>query len=103
MEVEAGEARVFFTENGAEVFCKTLTRKGFVEEKGSKELVLPFKEEVERRWWELLCKHLELGRRALVKEFYANLGERRNLTFYVRGRWVPVGERVISQLFGLRE
>ena len=50
-----------------------------------------------------MCKHLELGRRALVKEFYTNLGERRNLTCYVKGRWVPFEERVISQLFGLRE
>ena len=33
----------------------------------------------------MLCKHLESGRRALVKEFYANLEERRNLKFYVRG------------------
>ena len=39
----------------------------------------------------------------MVKEFYANLGERRNLTCYVNRRWVPFGERVISQLFGLRE
>ena len=50
-----------------------------------------------------MCKHVKPGRRALVKEFYANLVERRNLTCYVRGRWVPFGERIISQLFGLRE
>ena len=46
---------------------------------------------------------MELGKRALVKEFYTNLGDRRNLTCYVRGRWVPFGERAISQLFGLRQ
>ena len=103
VEVEVVEARVFFTEKGAKVFRKTLTRKGFVEERGFKELVPPFKEEVERKGWELLCKHLEQGKRALVKEFYANLGKRWNLMCYVRGRWVPYGERAISQLFGLRE
>ena len=43
------------------------------------------------------------SRRALVKEFCANLGDRRNLTFYVRERWVPFGERAISQLFRIRE
>ena len=50
-----------------------------------------------------MFKHLETRRRTLVKEFYANLGERRNLTCYVKGRWVPFGERAISQLFGLRQ
>ena len=38
-----------------------------------------------------------------MKEFYANLGEIRNLTCYIKGRWVPFGERAISQQFGLRE
>ena len=50
-----------------------------------------------------MCKHVEPSRRALVKEFYTNLGERRNLTCYVRGRWVPFREMSISQLFGLQE
>ena len=53
---------------------------------GFKELVSPFKEEIERRGWEKLGLHRELGVWALVKEFYANLGEQRNLTCYVRGR-----------------
>ena len=58
---------------------------------------------MERRGWEAVCKNLELGRRALVKEFYANLRKKRNLTCYDRGRWVPFEERAISQLFGLRQ
>ena len=41
-------------------------------------------------------------RRALVKEFYANLCERKTLTCYVRGRWVPFGESAISKLLGLK-
>ena len=50
-------------------------RRFFLEEKGFKELVSPFKEEIERRGWEKLSKHRELGVWALVKEFYTNLGE----------------------------
>ena len=49
-----------------------------------------------------MCHHMESSRRALVKEFFSNLGERKNLTCYVRGRWVPFGERTISQLFKLK-
>ena len=43
---------------------------------------------------------MEQGRRALVKELCANLYHRKNLTCYVRGRWVPFGEKAISQLLG---
>ena len=38
-----------------------------------------------------MSKHMEPGRRDLVKEFYANLGDRKNLICYVRGRWVLFG------------
>ena len=46
---------------------------------------------------------MEPGRRALVKEFYANLCEMKDLTCYVRGRWIPFGERAISKLLWLRQ
>ena len=49
-----------------------------------------------------MCRQLEPGRRSLVKESYAHLGDRKNLTCYVSGRWVPFREMAISQLLGLR-
>ena len=64
--------------------------------------MLPFKEEIERRGWEKLSQHRASEVRAIVKEFYANMDEQKNLTFYVRGRWIPFGERAISQLLELR-
>ena len=36
-----------------------------------------------------MSQHKELGRRAIVKEFYPNLGERKDLTCYVRGEMDP--------------
>ena len=50
------------------------------------EMVSPLKEEIKRRGWEFIYKHREPDRRTLVKDFYANLGDRKNLTYYVRGR-----------------
>ena len=50
-----------------------------------------------------MSQHRDLGVRALVKEFYTNLSEQKNLTCYVRGRWIPFGERAISQLLELRQ
>ena len=67
--VEAGDVRVFYTKKGAEAFQKSLAKKGFVEERGFREIVSPFKEEVKIRGWEKVCRQLEQGRRALVKEF----------------------------------
>ena len=46
--VEEGEARAFYSHKGEEVFEKYLGKKSFVEERGLKELVSPFKEVIER-------------------------------------------------------
>ena len=62
-----------------------------MEERGFKELMSQFKEEIKRRGWEKLSRYREQGLRALVKEFYANLGEQKNLGCYVRGRWIHFG------------
>ena len=70
--VEETEARAFYSNRGEEVFKKHLAKKGHVEEKGFKQFVSPFKKEVEQRGWETVSQHTELGRRVLVKEFYAN-------------------------------
>ena len=51
----------------------------------------------------MLYKHMELGKGTLAKEFYANLKDRKNLTCYVKCRWVPFGERGLAQLFKLKE
>ena len=41
----------------------------------------------------MLCKHMEAGSGTRIKEFYVNLKDRKNLTCYVRGKWLPFGER----------
>ena len=50
----------------------------------------------------MIFQHLEWSR-TLVKEFYANMGDKKNLMCNVKGRWVPFGERALSQLFKLIE
>ena len=47
--VEEGEAKTFYSDNGVEAFQKHLVKKGFMEERGFKQLVLPFKKEIERQ------------------------------------------------------
>ena len=67
--VEEGEAKAFYSNKGEEAFKKHLAKKVYLEERGFKKLVSPFKEEVERRGWEMVSQHMEPGKRALVKEF----------------------------------
>ena len=43
VKVKAGEARVFFTNKGAENFKKSLAKKGFIEERGSRNSFLSSK------------------------------------------------------------
>ena len=47
--VEEKEAKAFYSNKGEEVFKNHLTKKGYVEERGFKQLVSLFKEEVEQR------------------------------------------------------
>ena len=103
VEVEAREDRVLFSDGGAKNFKEILAKKGIIGERGFNEIMSPFEEEIERRGWGKICKHPGEGRIVLVREFYANLEDRKNLTCYVRGKWVPFGERTISQLFELKE
>ena len=62
IEVEVGEAKAFYLEKGANSFKNYLTQKRFMEERAFKKLVSPFKEEIKRRGWENMSKHMELRR-----------------------------------------
>ena len=61
------------SKEGFELMQKTLLKKGFVGEKGFKEIIPPFKEVIEKRGWIAICKHLPTRRVAIIREFYANL------------------------------
>ena len=86
IKVKAGDAKAFYFDKGEEAFKKYLEKKGFMEERGFKKLMSPFKEEIERRGWENVSIHMEPEKRAVVKEFYSNLGDRKYLTCYIKGR-----------------
>ena len=47
--MEEGEARTLYSGKGEEAFQKHLAKKGFMEKIGFKQLVSPFKEEIELR------------------------------------------------------
>ena len=80
---------------------KTLLKKGFIGERGFKEIIPPFKEVVEKSNWTSICTHLPVGLIAMVREFYANLWGRKELQCYVRGKWVSFDRHTINHLCGL--
>ena len=72
-------------------------------ERGFGKLISPFSEVIEKRGWGFFCEHKALGFSALVKEFYANMVGMKEDSIYVRGVWVPFGDRRINELFKLRD
>ena len=54
-------------------------KKGFIGERGFKEIIRPFKEVIEKRNWTSIYTHTPVGLVALLREFYANLRDRKQL------------------------
>ena len=63
---------------------KSLKERGFIAERGFKNLVSPFVEMFEKREWKELGEHKEPGCAAMVKEFFANMVEDEGNKVYVR-------------------
>ena len=79
----------------------SLKDRGFIAERGLKNIISPFAEVLERREWQLLDEHKESSCASLVKEFYANMVEREGKRVYVRGQWVEFNREKINRLFNL--
>ena len=68
-----------------ELMEKKLLKKGFIRERGFKEIIPPFKEIIEKRNRIAIWEHLPSWRVVIVREFYANLVDRKETMCYVRG------------------
>ena len=99
----ADEARPrnLISEKGVALIEGSLKNRGFIAERGFKNIISPFAEVLERREWQLLVEHKESGCASLVKEFYANMVEKEGKIIYVRGQWVEFNREKINILFNL--
>ena len=79
----------------------SLKNRGFIVERGFKNIISSFAEVLEMREWQLLVEHKESGYAPLVKEFYANMVEKEGKIVYVRGQWVEFSREKINILFNL--
>ena len=81
---------------------RSLKDRSFIAERGFKKVISPFTEMLEKRGWQSLGEHKELGYASLVKEFFANMVEKEGKRVYVRGHWVDFNREEINRLFSLR-
>ena len=79
----------------------SLKNRGFIAERGFKNIISLFAEVLEMREWQLLAEHKESGYASLVKEFYSNMVEKEGKRVYVRGQWVEFSREKINRLFNL--
>ena len=82
---------------------QTLQQKDFIGEKGFNKLISPFREEIEKRGWNLICEHKLAGFTVVVREFFANLVEKKERSFYIRGKWISFDREEINKTYYLKE
>ena len=97
------EDKDFVSKEAQELWNKVLFDKEFVCERGFGRLIAPFLEVIEKRVWGFFCEHKAPGFSALCREFYANMVGMKEDSVYVRGVWVPFGDRRINEMFKLRD
>ena len=104
---EAGDERRknrvenFISETTVALMEGSLKNKGFIAERGFKNIISPFIEMVEKREWQSLAEHKESGCASLVRELFANMVEREGKIVYVRGQWIDFSREEINILFNL--
>ena len=99
--MDEARASNLISEKAAALMEGSLKYRGFIAERGFKNIVSSFAEVLERREWQLLVEHKESGCASLVKEFYVNMVEREGKRVYVRGQWVEFNREKINRLFNL--
>ena len=76
----------FISESAMALMEGSLKNGGFITERGFKNIISPFSEMVEKKEWQSLVEHKEPGCASLVREFFANMVERKGKRVYVRGQ-----------------
>ena len=80
---DEARARNLISEKVAGLMEGSLKNRGFIAERGFKNIISPFVEVLERREWQLLAEHKQFGYASLVKEFYPNMVEKEGKKKYM--------------------
>ena len=88
-EIEQGEdveVDDFVSDRAHVIMEQTLLQNDFIGERGFKKLISPFREVMEKRWWNLLCEYKPAGFATFVREFSENMVGKKEKTCYIRGK-----------------
>ena len=97
------EDKDFVSVEPKDIWTKVMADKGFVYERGFGKLISSFSEIIEKRGWESFCAHTAPGFSDMAREFYANMVGMREDAVFMRGVWVPFGDKRINEMFKLKE
>ena len=92
------EDKDFIPAKAKDMWTKVLADKGFICERGFGKLII-----IEKRGWKGFCTHTAPGFSSLAREFYANMVGMKEDAVFVRGVWVPFGDKRINEMFKLKE
>ena len=98
---DEAKARNLISKKTTALMEGSLKNRGFIAERGFKNIISPFAEVLEMREWQLLAEHKESGCAPLVKEFSTNMVEKEGKRVYVIGQWVEFNREKINKLFNL--
>ena len=85
------------------VMEQTLLLKDFIGERGFNKLISPFREEIEKRWRNLLYEHKLVGFAVVVREFCINLVGKKEKSCHVRGKCISFDKKEINKTYNLKE
>ena len=93
------EEKDFVSAKAKDIWTKVLADKSFICERGFGKLISPLFEIIEKRGWKGFCAHTTPGFSYLAREFYSNMAVMKEDVVFVRGVWVPFGDRRINEMF----
>ena len=77
--------RNFISDKAAALMERSLKNRGVIAERGFKRLIFLFAEMLEKRGWQSLGEHKELGCATLVKEFFATMWRKKEKEYMSEG------------------
>ena len=100
---EAKDNEAFISDEAYSFWEKKLSDKGFIRERGFGTFISPFIYIIEKRGWNLFCKHNPSGYAAVVREFYSIMINMKEDAVYVKGVRVPMGHEMINKVHQIRD
>ena len=96
------KVRILISKKAFTLMEKSLNDRFFIVERGFNKLISPFSEMLEKRGWQSLGEHKAPGCAAWVKDFFANMVEKKGNKVYVRGKLIDFSKETINELFNLK-